>query len=140
MLTRDQISWNARGFTYVEIIIAVLLLAVAIVPMVSAYATGILSTSGEEATTVFTNQARGTLNRLAAFDFATLDANRGDPVGNLAGLFGSQAEADRETFTFKGEMLTPTISITDASGGVGGLLQLTVSINHVQLTTLKAQY
>ncbi|MGD8504063.1 MAG: hypothetical protein PVH49_10675 [Syntrophobacterales bacterium] len=140
MLTRDQITWNARGFTYMEIIIAVLLLAVAIVPMVSAYAPGILSTSGEEATTVFTNQARGTLNRLAAFDFATLDANRGDPVGDLAGLFGSQAEADRETFTFKGETLTPTISITDASGGVGGLLQLTVSLNHVQLTTLKAWY
>jgi len=130
---------NCRGLTFLEILLVVMILAVAIVPMVRAFAPAVLTASTDEETAVFANQARGTLNRVMALDFDTLDNNQGDPV-DLAVLFGSAAEADKETFTFKGKNYTPTVAITDASGGLGGLLQLTVTAEQVRFATLKSQY
>ena len=123
----------------VEIVVAVLLLAIAIVPIVGAFGPAIFSTGAEEETAVFTNQVRGTLSRVLTLDFATLNSNQGDPV-NLATLFGTQAEADKETFSLKGASYTPTVAIIDASGGAGGLLELTVTLDHVSLKTLKGEY
>ena len=135
----DPQRLNREGFTFLEIILVVLVLAIAIVPMVRAFSPGVVSAKTEEETTVFTNQARGTLNRVMALDFDTLNSNQGAGV-DLATVFGVAAEAAKESFTFKRENYTPTVAITDASGGAGGLLQLTVTISHIQLTTLKAQY
>ena len=137
--TRVPAPLNYRGFTFLEIILVVLILAVAIVPMVRAFAPAVLTASTDEETTVFANQARGTMHRLMALDFDTLDNNQGDPV-DLAVLFGSAAEADKETFTYKGKNYTPTVAITDASGGLGGLLELTVTAEQIRFATLKSQY
>jgi prepilin-type N-terminal cleavage/methylation domain-containing protein len=139
ILPRDPVPLNCRGFTFLEILLVVLILAIAIVPMVRAFAPAILTASTDEETAVFTNQARGTLNRVMALDFDTLNDNQGDPV-NLTALFGSAAEADKETFSLKGKNYTPTVTITDASGGQGGLLQLSVTLEHVRFATLKSQY
>jgi prepilin-type N-terminal cleavage/methylation domain-containing protein len=139
ILPRALVPSNCRGFTFLEILLVVLILAIAIVPMVRAFAPAVLTASTDEETAVFTNQARGTLNRVMAFDFDTLNNNQGDPV-NLAALFGSAAEADKETFSFKGKNYTPTVAITDASGGVGGLLKLSVNLEQVRFATLKSQY
>ena len=128
-----------QGFTLVEILVTVLLLAIAIAPIVSAYGPAIFSTSGQEEMAVFTNQVRGTLSRVADLDFTTLNSNPGDPV-DLVSLFGSAEEANKETFSFKGASYTPTVAITDASGGAGGLLELTVILEYVSLKTLKAEY
>jgi prepilin-type N-terminal cleavage/methylation domain-containing protein len=138
-LTRNLMIFDHKGFTFLEIILVVLVIAIAIVPMVRAFSPGVLSANTEEETTVFTNQARGTLNRVMALDFDALNSNQGAAV-DLATLFGGGAEAAKESFTFKGENYTPTVAITDASGGAGGLLELTVTISHIHLTTLKAQY
>ena len=135
----DPQRLNREGFTFLEIILVVLVLAIAIVPMVRAFAPGVVSANTEEETTVFSNQARGTLNRVMALDFDILNSNQGTAV-DLATLFGGGAEAAKEYFNFKGENYTPTVAIADASGGAGGLLQLTVTISHIHLTTLKAQY
>lgn len=129
---------NNKGFTLVEIIIAVLLLAIAIVPMVGAYGPAIFSTAVEDEVGVFTNQARGTLNRVATLDFATLNNNQGNPV-DLATLFGTAAEAAKETFSFHGSSYTPTVAIADVSGGLGGLLEITVTADQVSLITLKTE-
>ena len=130
----------SKGFTLIEILVVVLLLALAISPIVGAFSPAIFSTSGEEELAVVTNQARGTLYRVAALDFGVLSSNTGNPV-NLASLFGSTAEAAKETFSFRGSSYTPTVSITDASGGTGGLLELGVSIeDRVTLKTLRADY
>ena len=59
-------------------------------------------------------------------------------LSNLASLFGSVPEANKEDFTFKGQTYTPTLAVTDASGGTGDLLQLRVTVDDVSLTTLKA--
>jgi prepilin-type N-terminal cleavage/methylation domain-containing protein len=138
-LARNLMIFDNKGFTLLEIILVVLVLAIAIVPMVRAFSPGASSANTEEETTVFTNQARGTLNRVMALDFDALNSNQGAAV-DLATLFSGAAEAAKESFTFKGENYTPTVAITDASGGAGGLLQLTVTISHIHLTTLKAQY
>jgi len=129
----------AEGFTLIEILIAVLLLAIAIAPIVSAFAPALFLTGGEEETAVFTNQVRGTLNRVISLDFETLNSNQGDPV-DLETLFGSPEEAAKETFSFRGENDTPTVAITDASEGTGGLLEITVTLDSVSLETLRTEY
>ena len=138
-MPEDLMIRNNKGFTFLEILLIVLLLAITIVPMLRAFSPAVSSAESIEETAVFTNQVRGTLNRVMALDFDTLSANQGDPV-DLAVLFGSAAEATKENFQFKGENYTPRVAIADASGGSGGLLQLTVTVDHVRLTTLKAQY
>lgn len=127
------------GFTLMEVLIAVLLLAIAIVPMINAFSPGLFSTSGEEQTAVFTNRARATLNRVVALNYQTLYDNRGNPV-DLTTLFGSSEEAAKETFSFKGESYNPTVDITDVSGGEGGLLEIMVTLEQVSLKTRKAEY
>lgn len=138
-MARNLIKFDTKGFTFLEIILVVLILAIAIVPMVRAFSPAVLSANAQEETTVLTNQARGTLNRVMALDFDTLSSNQGTSV-DLATLFGGGAEAAKESFTFKEENYTPTVAITDASGGAGGLLELTVTLAHIQLSTRKAQY
>jgi prepilin-type N-terminal cleavage/methylation domain-containing protein len=139
ILTKAFLPLNCRGFTFLEIMLVVVILAIAIVPMVRAFAPAVLTASADEESAVFANQARGTLNRVMAFDFDTLSNNQGDPV-NLAALFDSAAEADKETFSFKGINYTPTVAISDESGGLGGLLQLSVTLEQVRFATLKSQY
>lgn len=138
---KRQIPVNSDGFTLFEIIITVLIMAIAIVPMLNAYAPGVFSTIGMAESAVFTNQARATLNRAAALDFQTLNNNQGNPV-NLASLFGSADEAAKETFTYRGKSYTPTVVITDASGDpeVGGLLEINVTVDAASLKMLKASY
>jgi prepilin-type N-terminal cleavage/methylation domain-containing protein len=128
-----------RGFSLVEILIAVMILALAIVPIINAIGPAVKTTAAEAQISVFTNQARATLNRLLTVDFATLNANQGDAV-DLTSLLGSTDEANLENFLLNGKPYTPTVDITDAGGGAGGLLELTVTINQVRLTTLKADY
>jgi prepilin-type N-terminal cleavage/methylation domain-containing protein len=130
---------NDTGFTLVEILIASFILAVAIVPMVNAFRTALISTGIGERLLVFTNQAESTLNRAVVLDYDTLNSNLGDPA-DLAVLFGSAAEANREMFTFGGTDYTPAISIADASSGAGGLLEITVTIKEITLKTLKSDY
>lgn len=131
--------FDTKGFTFLEIILVVLVLAIAIVPMLRAFSPAVSSADSIKETAVFMNQARGTMNRVMAIDFDTLNSNQGDPV-DLVSLFGSAAEAAKEDFQFRGDNHTPTVVIADASGGPGGLLQLTVVVDNVRLTTLKAEY
>ena len=126
-------------FSLLEIILALLILTIAIVPMTKAFSPAIISTAGKEEMVTFANQAKGTLNRILTLDFQTLNTNQGNPV-DLETLFGSAAEADKETFSLRGTSYTPTVAITDASGGAGGLLELTVSLDGVTLKSLKAEY
>lgn len=119
--------------------IATIILAVAIVPMVNAFRSATTSTGVGERLVVFTTQAGSTLNRTLALDYDTLKNNLGDHV-NLADLFGSASEADREKFTFGGSDYIPAISIADASSGTGGLLEIKVTIEEITLKTLKSSY
>ena len=139
-LSRHRIVSNNTGFTLVEIILAVVLLAIAISPMVSAYSPAIFSTSAEDEMAVFANRARGTLNRVISLDFQTLNDNQGDDPVDLAALFGSAAEAAKETFSFQGKSYTPTVVIADAPGSTEGLLEITATMAQVSLKTLKAEY
>ena len=136
-MIKQPVLRDRRGFTLVEMVLAVLILAIAIVPMVGAFSPAVRSVSRSERTAVFVNQARWTLSRAEALDFQTLNDHQGDPA-DLAALFGSAAEAAKEDFSFQGQTYTPTLAVTDASGGTGGLLQLRVTIDDVTLTTLKA--
>ncbi len=136
-LSADHRSCNERGFTLFEIFMALLILAVAIVPMMNALAPALLATGQGEEQAVLTGQARRTINRLLDLDFRSLNTNIGNPV-NLAALFGSQAEADKESFAYQGGTFTPVVAITDASGGAGGLLEVKVTLKNVTLQTLKA--
>ena len=59
------IAENKKGFTLLEILITIFILGIAIAPMVQAFGTAFSSINTEEEMTVFMNQARGTLYRVA---------------------------------------------------------------------------
>lgn len=130
---------NSDGFTLFEILLAVLFLAIAVAPMVSAFQPAIFATGNEEELSVFTNRCRGTLNRVAALDFATLD-NKKDETDILTALLAG--EAVNETFSFRGSSYTPTVTITtsDQDEDAGGLLELSATVGSVTVKTLRAQY
>jgi Tfp pilus assembly protein PilV len=142
--SRGQIFSNDMGLTLIEVAVALLILSIAIIPLTESFRSALITTGGEERQTVFTNQARGTLYRIAALDFADLNSNQGNPV-DLAVLFGSAldpkpAEAAKEAFAYRGVTYSPAVAISDASGGTDGLLELSVTVEEIQLKTLKADY
>jgi type II secretory pathway pseudopilin PulG len=136
-LSANHIIHHSWGFTLFEIIMTLLILAIAIVPMMNAFAPALLATGQGEEQAVLTGQARRTMNRLTDLDFRSLDANQGNPA-NLVALFGSQSEVDKESFVYLGATYAPVVAIADASGGLGSLLELTVTLKTVSLQTLKA--
>jgi len=124
-----------KGFSLLEVLLAVFILVVAIGPLINAYRPSLFSTLTEQTQTVFANQARQTLNRIACLNFTTLWNSQGNPV-NLGNLF----TASDETFSLNGATYNPTVSIVDASNGAGGLVEITVTVSGVTLQTLKANY
>jgi type II secretory pathway pseudopilin PulG len=132
-----HILHNLRGFTLFEITLTILILAIVIVPLMNAFAPVLLATGQGEEQVVLTGQARRTMNRLTDLGFQVLDTNKGIPADTVA-LFGSQAEADKESFVYLGATYVPVVAIADASGGAGGLLELSVTVKTVSLITLKA--
>ena len=114
-----------------------LILAIAIVPMMNAFAPALLATGQGEEQEVLTGQARETMNWFLDLDYRTLDANRATPA-NLVALFVSQAAQDKPRFSYMGRSYTPVVAIADASGGSGGLLEVTVTLKTVSLQSLKA--
>jgi hypothetical protein len=129
---------HEQGFTLFEILLAVLFLAIALVPMMNAFGPALSATGSEEEVAVFTNQARGTLNRILSLDYTSLSGNMGNPA-NLTALLGSAAEAAKENFTLRGTTFSPVVAIVDRSGSQGGLLEVSVSIQYVTLKTQKVQ-
>jgi len=139
---------RSTGFSLFEILLAMVLVALTVVPMMEAFSPGRAVEGGEEAA-VFTNQVRGTLNRIAAYDYEVLDsyvAAYGGGTMNLSDLFSiagfsnGGSEAALEEFTHKGIGYAPVVTITDASGGAGGLYELSVAVEYVTLKTQKAEY
>ena len=130
-LSTHHIIHNSWGFTLFEIFLALLILAIAIIPMVNAFAPALLSSGQEEEQTVLTGKARSTMNGLLELDFRTLDVNKGNPA-YFVNLLGDQAATDT------------LVSVTDVSGidaqgnPIGGLLELKVTLKNVRLRTLKA--
>lgn len=150
-LSADHIIHNSWGFTLFEIFLALLILAITIIPMVNAFAPALLATGQSEEQAVLTAKVRSTMNRLLELDFRDLDNNQG-PRATLVNLFYHQklgqtvaeatavaeAEAAKENLDYQGQTYVPALAITDASGGAGGLLELTVTLKNVKLQTLKA--
>jgi len=106
---------NRKGFTLLEVMIVLAILGIAIPAMLDAFTPAVRSSGSEERTTVFTNQARGTLGRLTSLRFDKLNSNQGNPA-NLALLLGSQNEANKETFTFGGNSYTPSRPLPTPAG------------------------
>ena len=142
--SKPRILANDKGLTLIEVAVALFILSMVIIPLMDSFRAALITTGGEERQAVFTNQARGTLYRIAALDFTDLNSNQGNPV-DLAVLFGSTTnpkpdEAAKEDFVYRGKTYTPTVAISDAGGGAGGLLELSVTVAEINLRTLKAEY
>jgi len=139
---------NMQGFTLFEILMAMILISLTIVPMMEAFSPGRAVEGGEEAA-VFTNQVRGTLNRVTATDYDILESyvgTYGEGTMNLTNLFtlagfsSGATEAALENFTHEGMSYSPTVTISDSSGGDGGLYEITATVEYVALRTQKADY
>ena len=142
--SKPRLLTSGKGLTLIEVAVALFILSMVIIPLMDSFRTALITTGSGERQAVFTNQTRGTLYRIAALDFAELNSNQGNPV-DLAVLFGSAtdpkpAEAAKEEFVYRGKIYTPSVAISDASGGMGGLLELSVTVADINLKTLKADY
>ncbi len=135
-LSREGLS--ARGFTLFEILVAMALLGLLILPLLKSVGPSLTSISHVEKEITLTNQARATLNRILSLDFNTLVSCMGNPVDSAL-LFGSTAEAQKENFLVQGKSYSPKIIIQDASEDTSQtLLKLTVALDTLTLVTLKA--
>lgn len=136
---KDAVSPGRGGFSLMEVIVVSLILAIAIVPMILSFTPARRAVGAERRLTVFTNRARGTLNRVRAEDYTTLLDHAADPV-NLGLLFGSADEAARESFVLDGSNYVPNVVVQDISGSTGGLLEIVVTLEDVTFRALKAEY
>lgn len=133
---------SPQGFSLMEVMLVIILLALAVVPMLESFSPSLNALNQAEQSTVFKHQALWTLNRVLALDYGVLESNSSDtdPV-NLEVLLGS---AEDERFIYKGELHDPpevTIEPSDQDqDDLGGLLEITVSLGSVSLQTLKAEH
>ena len=123
---------NPSGFTLFEVMVTIFILSLAVVPMMKSFRPAMMSSAGVAKTTVLTNQARGTLERLSAVDFNTLNICTSE-------LSTDFFEDNLEKITFEGIDYDPKITITDAAGD-STLLKLTVTIETISFSTLRADY
>jgi len=131
-------SSPSSGFTLFEIIIALFIISIAVIPMMKSFGPAMSTAAIVEKTAVLSNQARATMERLLILDFDTLKEKIDDSpfLGNDI-IFG----AVDETFTFKEVFYTPSITITDASGDASKtLLDVTVALDSMSISTRKADY
>ena len=129
---------NSYGFTLFEIIIALFIISIAVVPMMKSFGPAMKAGAFVEKTAVLTNQARATMERMLVLDFDTLKLKVDDsqPLSGNA-VFGDS----NESFTFEGASYAPEITIIDSSGDTSKtLLTLTVAIDDISVSTLKAEY
>jgi len=131
-------SSPSSGFTLFEIIMALFIISIAVIPMMKSFGPAMSTAAIVEKTAVLSNQARATMERLLALDFDILKLK----VDESQPLSGNDVFGDSdETFTFKQASYTPSITITDASGDASKtLLDVTVALDSVSISTRKADY
>ena len=129
---------NARGFLMMDLMIAILLMAIALGPMINSFFPSFTAMDSQGRRAVMTAGAQGTLNRVAGRTYDSLKLYIGTSP-TLAALLGGPAAA-QETVSFKGQSYLPVVTITDASGGSNGLLEISVTLDTIVFKTLKAAY
>jgi hypothetical protein len=129
---------KTSGFMMVELVIVILLLAMVIGPMVTSLFQSLNAMAAQQRIIVMTSKAMGTLNRVTGLDYSTLKTHMGTPV-NLTNLLGSSAAATQEDLRFNGQDFPPVVNIIDASGGAGGLIEISVTLDNIIFQTLKAK-
>jgi len=129
---------DSSGFTLFEIVIAIFIVSIAVIPMMESFRPAMMSGKNVEKSAVMTNHARGTMERLLLVDFDTLSSK----VDEAQPLSGNDVFGDvEETITFEDDSYSPEITISDASGDASKtLLTLTVSLEDITFSTLKADY
>ncbi len=133
-----KLPLKSSGFTLFEIIIALFVISIAVIPMMKSFGPAMSTAAIVEKTAVLSNQARATMERLLVLDFDTLKSKT-DLSQPLSGndVFGDSDE----TFTFEGDSYTPQITISDASGDASKtLLDLTVTLESMSISTRKADF
>ncbi len=127
-----MIKSSSSGFTLFEIIMAMFVISIAVIPMMQSFGPAMMTAGAVEKTAVLSNQARATMEQLLALDFDDLKEQPADP---------DYPDYPDDNFEFEGVSYTPEINIIDASeDGSETLLKLTVTIDDIAFTTLKADY
>lgn len=129
---------KSSGFTLFEIIIALFIISIAVIPMMNSFGPAMSTAANVEKSAVMTNQARATMERLLVLDFNTLKSK----VDDSQPLTGNNVFGDSdETFIFEGDSYAPSITISDASGDASKtLLDLTIELDDMSISTRRADY
>ncbi len=124
------------GYMMMDLMVAMLLMAIAIGPMMDSFFPSFNAMAHERRTTVLTARALGILNELTGLPYATLQTHMETPA-DLLTLLGSASEASIEFYT---QDPVPVVTVIDASGGTCGLLEITVTLDNIVFQTLKADF
>jgi len=120
-----------KGFSLIEMMIAVAIIGIALVPMYGSLAVSFQARTASEERTVLMNSARAKMEEILAMDFNLVDATLSDSVIVLGQTVTREVIVDPYDGNGNG-IVDPILDPVD-----NDIKKITVRMNGVQLETLK---
>ncbi len=130
---------GCAGFTLTELLVVIVILAIAVIPMIEAFAPARRAGPLPQQRTTLIYETEGILNQVLDLPYAEVAAYQASPV-TLLPVLAARNGTTTTGVVYRGTTYTPTLKLTDAGGGTGGLVMVTVTVDDETLTALKAQY
>jgi prepilin-type N-terminal cleavage/methylation domain-containing protein len=127
------------GFSLTELLVVIVILAIAIVPMINAFAPARRAGPLPQRSAALLCATEGILNQALDLGYAELAACRSAPATVLP-MLAARNGTTTTGIVHRGTTYTPTLELADAGGGTGGLIMVTVTLGDETLVGLKAQY
>jgi type II secretory pathway pseudopilin PulG len=126
-----------KGYIYLEAVLVVLIVGLALVPVMDSLRPGLLSTSENQKQLALFNLTRQKLEEVRGNSYTTLRANLSNPAGTPSAYSDT---VTLEGATYQRQVILDLEDVAHDSSPDEGLIHLTVRTGDVQLETLRADY
>jgi type II secretory pathway pseudopilin PulG len=126
-----------KGYIYLEAVLVVLIVGLALVPVMDSLRPGLLSTSENQKQLALFNLTRQKLEEVRSNSYTTLRANLSNPAGTPSAYSDT---VTLEGATYQRQVILDLEDVAGGGSGDEGLIHLTVRTGDVQLETLRADY